>query len=81
MLIPSPIFRRLDELRELFDDEDDDRPSQPELVAALIQAAEASVQELRKQLGVYKRAYPKDTLLGETGTEGVIELPKPPRAK
>jgi hypothetical protein len=79
MKIVPPIYRRLDQLRDLFDEAD--RPSQPELVSALIQGAGEDVNELEAQMNAYKRAYPKDTLLGETRTEGFVVLPKPPRAK
>jgi hypothetical protein len=79
MEVTPPIHRRLDQLRDLFDEAE--RPSQATLVSALIQCAQESVEALERHIDDYNRAYPKDTLLGETRQTGLVNLPKPPRAK
>jgi hypothetical protein len=79
MAVVPPIYRRLDQLRELF--HESRRPSQPALVSALIQCAPETVEELQEMLDRFDHAYPKDTLLDETRDKGFVNLPKPPRAK
>jgi hypothetical protein len=79
MSVVPPIYRRLDQLRELF--HESRRPSQPTLVSALIQSAPETAEELQELIDRYDYALPKDTLLNENRDKGIVNLPKPPRAK
>lgn len=74
--VPEPIAVRLDQLRDLLDDQGLGRVHLKEVLAAVILAASADIETLKQQVQNYRDAKGRDAVLdAEQGAE-IIEFAK-----